>query len=734
MTLNFRAAPMIPPIPSNVELFISLFHGRSDAYARRWEKEGRSGYSPAYAFNWDEFMAHKRQGGSLKDFQNKTLLPLTQEVITKHLTGVHVVGIYPILPDNTSYFLAADFDGANWLNEAVAFIDASSRLPLNAYLERSRSGNGGHVWIFFSEPYPCYKSRQIGLEIVRRAFDFSEFDKEISFDRLFPNQDTLSKAGFGNLIALPLQGTSISEGNTLFLDLPTAVPVYDQWTFLREAKRHSMQELDEVHHRLFVQNTSSIVTTSPSERSLTVSVSNQIVVSRSALTPALVSYLKEELNFLNSEYFTKRRLGISTYKVPKYFKLIEESGDTVSIPRGFLNRLTTFLTDHDIVHSLRFDHSSLDETSFKSCIAMTPLQTKTINAVLQHDQGVIVAPSGSGKTIIGLELVARRKRRALILVHRKQLLDQWVERIQQFLGIPKAHIGEYSGNKKKIGEQVTVALLQSLSRRNDLSEFKNTFGTILVDECHHIPASTFREVVAQLNCHYLYGLTATPERKHNDEKLIYVYIGDIVGRMETTDFQPASIAPNQPVDVIVRETHLAIPFTFSTDLFQLLAKVVCFDTARNQLIVADIVKEASLGRKVLVLSERKEHLAILNLYLKGKSETIVISGEDSLRARKSKVAQIEAGHYQVILSTGQFFGEGIDIRGVTCLILAFPFSFEGKLVQYIGRLRDSGEKRVIIDYRDKNIPFLERQFKLRKRHYRKTPGTKLSEVTSELNP
>ncbi|MCX6142450.1 MAG: DEAD/DEAH box helicase family protein, partial [Ignavibacteriales bacterium] len=698
-----------------------------------WEKDGRSGYSPAYEFSWDEFMAYKRRGGTLKDFENKKLLPLTDDVIKKHLLGSQVVGIYPILPDNTSHFLAADFDGEQWLTEAIAFIDASTQIQLNAYLERSRSGNGGHVWIFLSEPYPCYKSRQIGLELVRGAFDISEFEKEISFDRLFPNQDALSKAGFGNLIALPFQGRSISQGNTVFLDLETGTPFADQWVFLKDVKRHSAQEIDAVHQRLIVQKAGSLVTTVLSGAPLSVFVGSQIVLARSQLSPEVITFLKEELNFLNTEYLTKRRIGKSTYKVQKYFKLIEESGDTVSIPRGFLNRFVAFLNEHAISHSVRYDYPSVDEVPFKSCIELTPFQKEVVDSALEHEQGVIVAPSGSGKTIIGLELIARRKLPALILVHRKQILDQWVERIQEFLGIPKAHIGQYSGSKKKIGNQITVGLLQSLGRKKDLSELKSGFGTILVDECHHIPASTFRQVVAQLNSHYLYGLTATPKRKHNDEKLIYVYIGDIVAQMEAADFKPALSPLSQFLEVVVRETDLAIPFKFSTDLFQLLAKVVCFDTARNRLIVDDILRETAVGKRVLVLSERKEHLEILNLYLKGKSETIVISGGDSPRARKSKVRQIEDGHFQVILSTGQFFGEGIDIRGISCLILAFPFSFEGKLVQYIGRLRDIGDQRLIIDYRDRNIPFLERQFKQRERYYKKLAAKLNSKDPAEVS-
>jgi superfamily II DNA or RNA helicase len=385
-----------------------------------------------------------------------------------------------------------------------------------------------------------------------------------------------------------------------------------------------------------------------------------------------------------------------------------------------LGKLVTFLKEHNIAHEIRYERPPLADVSFRSSIELTPSQTKVLDSAMAHDQGVIVAPSGSGKTIIGLELATRRKMPTLILVHRRQLLDQWVERIQTFLGIPKVHIGQYFGAKKNIGNQITVALLQSFARTKDLSAIKNRFGMLLVDECHHIPASTFREVVAQLNPHYLYGLTATPKRKHNDEKLIYVYIGEILACMEVAHDAPASSITAQSTEIIVRETSLSIPFKFTTDLFQLLAKVICFDTARNQLIVKDILHETNANKKVLILSERKEHLEVLNLYLKGKCETIVISGEDSARMRTSKIKQIEEGHYQAILSTGQFFGEGIDIRGITCLVLAFPFSFEGKLAQYIGRLRESEDQKLIIDYRDKKIPFLERQFKQRERFYKKS--------------
>lgn len=710
---------MITINDQQIELFMSIFRCRTDVYARRWEKSGKSGYSPAYVFNWDEFMAHKRRGGSMKDFENKKLLPLNNNVIKQHLWGQQVVGVYPILTDNTSYFIAADFDGETWKKDATALLNAYTEIGLTAYLERSRSGNGGHVWLFFSENYPCYKSRQITLELIRRAFNVSGFEKEVSFDRLFPNQDTLSRAGFGNLIALPLQGWSLLEKNSLFIDLNTDQPFLDQWAFLQNIKKHSSQELDSIHALLFADNLQKEAVPTI-DGLLNIVVSNQIILPKAQLSPSTIHFLKDELNFLNTEYLTKRRLGKSTYKVQKYFKLISESGDLISLPRGFLKQLILFLNSQHIVYTTHEDHAILDEVNFNSNIELIPAQASVVKSAAECNQGVIVAPSGSGKTIMGLELIASKKQPALILVHRKQLFDQWIERIQTFLGITKTHIGQYSGVKKKIGKQITVGLLQSLARKGDLSELQNAFGTIIVDECHHIPASTFREVVAQLNPKYLYGLTATPKRKHNDEKLIYVYIGDIIAEMSAPDIHidEGKIAGGAP-NILIQSTNLDVPFKFTTDNFQLLAKIISCDTGRNRLVTENILNETRNNKKILVLSERKEHLEILNMYLKSKCETIVISGDDSARSRKSKLAQIENGHYQAIFSTGQFFGEGVDVRGIACLVLAFPFAFEGKLAQYMGRLRDIGVQKLIIDFRDKNIPFLEKQFKQRMQYYQK---------------
>ncbi len=706
-----------------LELYQSLFRGRTDVYARRWEKNGRSGYSPAYQFDWGTFLAHKRQGGTMATFEQKTAIPLTPDVIQKHLLGQYMIGIYPLLENNTSYFIAADFDGERAFDDAKRLINVCADFGLSAYLERSRSGNGAHVWLFFANAYPAVRSRTIILECIQRALELSEFDKEVSFDRLFPNQDLQSGKGLGNLIALPLQGISFRQGNAVFLDPTTHVTYPDQWTFLKTVKPIASTTLDKVFSRLTNNDLSAISTNSKvSRKKIILRLDSGIRIAKLSLNKEAVNFLREELNFTNLDYWLKKRFGKSVYRTEKFFRLIEEEGEDVILPRGFLAGLTGYLRTHGIPFTIRDNRTSLPEVIFSSVIKLRLTQTEIVEQALDVEQGVIVAPAGSGKTVMGLELIARRQQPALILVHRKQIMDQWIDRIQTFFGIAKAHIGRIGGAQNKIGEKVTVAMMQTLARHGDLRDLQKRFGTIIIDECHHIPAKTFREVVSQLNARYCYGLTATPKRQHKDEKLIYLFIGDIVAELADEPLGLPTTTDNEnrvsERTVTIHTTALEVPFSFTADNYQLLARIVAFDQSRNRLVLDDIRHSVTAGKKTLVLSERKEHLEVLNMYLKGAAETIIITGDDSAASRKSKFAQIISGHYQVIFATGQLLGEGLDLPDIQAIVMAFPLAFEGKLKQYVGRIR--GVQKTVYDYHDDKTPFLDRQFKKRKKYYEKS--------------
>jgi len=352
-----------------------------------------------------------------------------------------------------------------------------------------------------------------------------------------------------------------------------------------------------------------------------------------------------------------------------------------------------------------------------------PHQAKALHHFEDKESGILVAPPGSGKTIMGLELIARKKQPSLIIVHRKQIFDQWLERIETFLDIPKRHIGQFAGAKKNIQTPVTVSMIQTLSRCKNLNEISQNFGTILVDECHHIPAKMFRDVITQLNPYYLFGLTATPTRKYNDEKLIFIYLGDIVYEVPK-DYNHELFSMKDMLTIRIRKTDFSMPFRVKTDDFHLLSRGLIFDRARNELIVKDVSEYAKQGYKCLILTERKEHVDILELYLKRDFEVITFTGGLSARSRKKVEEQIHSGHFQILIATGQLIGEGADFPNLDCLFLVYPFSFEGKLIQYIGRI-EHGESnstargRFIFDYRDSNVPVLEKQFKKRNRYYKK---------------
>ncbi|HMG14235.1 MAG TPA: DEAD/DEAH box helicase, partial [Saprospiraceae bacterium] len=406
-----------------------------------------------------------------------------------------------------------------------------------------------------------------------------------------------------------------------------------------------------------------------------------------------------------------------TFKTERYFKFVEERENEIIIPRGFIGKLIRFCRENNIDHDFIDERRKLENISFLFNAKLREHQEILVESIDKKDLGVIVAPPGSGKTIVALKIISEKQQPALIIVHRKQLIEQWIERVETFLGIPKHEIGKIGQGKSKIGKKITIATIQSLAKeveKPDSDILKINFGTIVVDECHHIPAETFRKTISKLQAFYIYGLTATPFRKYNDSKLIFIHLGEIIAEIKSNE-----ISSSQQAKIIIRNTELDIPFNSKTDQFETLSKILIHDSARNRLILRDITSELLKGKRTVIITERKEHIDSLNQYLKQSYETITLSGDDSESNQNTKWKMLKEGNYQVLVTTGQYFGEGTDLQNANCLFLIYPFSFEGKLIQYIGRVQRSEVTPTIYDYRDIQIDYLNKLFLKRNTFYRK---------------
>ena len=716
--------------PTQIQLFKSIFKSREDVFAIRWEKGNKSGYMPAYFYDPYRYKAHRMKGGTFQNYNEKTYLQLTDKEIVKHLNGEQLIGIYPLFPDNTSTFIAADFDEANWLEDALKVINFCREKNIPAYLERSRSGMGGHVWIFFEHPYPAIRSRKIFISILEQSGAFSIFDKSTSFDRLFPNQDFLSGKGLGNLIALPFFKKSLEVGNSCFINVETLQPYPDQFEFMESIKRILVSELDTFYQSISTTTNSAFL--KGIDGKLKIVLRNEIHISRDGMTSPLINFLKEELNFTNSEFIIKKKIGRNTFGTERFFKFVEESENEVIVPRGFIGKLIRFCRENKIEHEFIDDRKKHKTIPFVFNAKLREHQKVVIESISKKDLGVIVAPPGSGKTIVALKIISEKQQPALIIVHRKQLVEQWIERIETFLSIPNSEIGRIQQGKCKIGTKITIATIQSLSKefiKDDVKNILTAFGTIIVDECHHIPAETYRNTIAKLHTFYLYGLTATPFRKYNDGKLIFIHLGEIISEIKSDEISTAHQA-----NIIIRNTELDVPFNSKTDQFETLSKILIHDSTRNKLILKDVTVELKEGKRVVIITERREHIDSLCQYLKQSYETITLSGEDSEPNRKNKWKILKEGNYQVLITTGQFFGEGTDLQNVNCLFLVYPFSFEGKLIQYIGRVQRSEITPTIYDFRDIKIDYLNKLFLKRNTYYRKITrqATLFDEPTEEI--
>lgn len=697
-----------------VRLFRSVFRGRDDVFARRWEntRTGKAGWSPA------------RATGTTGHNPDRDLLPLTDDVVAEHLAGHLHLGLYPLLRDDTCRQLVCDFDGSAWLLDALAYLDAAREAGIPAALERSRSGEGGHVWIGFSDRVSAASARRIGVFLLREAMTVrGEMDLS-SYDRLFPSQDFLPKQGFGNLIALPLQGACRKRGTTVFLDPSTLEPYSDQWAFLASWERLSRQAAVALAESLgeVVAGPDARTFRPPSGRSapppvpasIRASAAAMLVVDRIGLPPPLLAAFKHAASLPNPDFYEKERNRFWTGNTPRFIRCYQETLDQLLLPRGVRVRAEAIAKEAGSELQITDAFPVTPEIDLKLGADLRSDQMAAVDALASHRLGVLVAPPGAGKTVIGCALIARHRTSTLVIVDRQHLVEQWRDRLSTHLGLGKEEVGQLGGQRKPSGV-VDVAMAQSLARRDDLASVTQGYGLVVVDECHHVPAVTFERAVRQIPSPRWVGLTATPYRRDGLQAMMTMYCGPIRHRM--AEPPEGQLLHRQ---LVVHETvHPGVPGDHIQETFRGLV----VDTSRTRRICDDISMSVAEGRNSLVLTRWTEHLdSILTDLTDRGLRPLTLRGGMGKKATRAAVDQLaEPGlSGAVLLATASFLGEGFDCPALDTVFLAFPIRFKGAIVQYVGRiLRPTPTKsRVIVhDYVDVQVPVLARMFAERVRAY-----------------
>lgn len=734
------------PLSEKVKLFRSLFRGREDVFARQFwsRKNQRVGYSPACRHEWNPAYCGK-PSAKCGDCPNQDYIPITDEVIRDHLEGRHTIGIYPLLPDETCHFLAADFDKQSWMENAAAFLETCRQMDIPAFIERSRSGNGAHVWIFFAEAVPASAARKLGCYLLTETMSRRHQLSMDSYDRLLPNQDTLPKGGLGNLIALPLQKGPSEKGNTLFLD-ETLRPYEDQWAFLASITRLGSPRLNELVREATRIGQVIGVRTSPTDEEerpwamppsrrlweslpagplpakVRVVMGNLIYIEKQDLPSPLLNRIKRLAAFQNPEFYKKQNLRLSTFRTPRVICCAEDFPKHLAIPRGCLAELQELLESAGIkldVVDERFQGSKID-VDFHG--QLTSVQKSAVTEMVRHDNGVLVAPSGSGKTVMGIYMIAARRRNTLVLVHRRPLLEQWRAQLASFLEIDPATIGQIGGGKEKPTGFIDVAMLQSLIRKNQVDDIVAGYGQVIVDECHHLPAVTFEQVLRQVKARYVIGLTATPYRRDGQQPIILMQCGPVRYTISQKDTQSQELLRHR---LICRDTSFMVPTQESEPSIHDIYAALVADEERNELILNDLLQAMQKGHSPILLTERREHLDYFVTKLeKSGYHVVVLRGGMGARQRRAvaeQIASIPENEKRVLLATGRYIGEGFDDARLDTLFLGMPVSWKGTLVQYAGRLHriHAGKAEVrIYDYVDRNSPTLMRMFHKRLRGYR----------------
>ena len=742
---------------SKISLFMSLFKGRDDVYAKKWEnkKKTTSGYSPVCLNQWEVGLCGKPKASCSK-CANQLYDALDDHVIENHLRGSIIVGIYPMLPDETCHFLAMDFDEAGWQDDVTTVREVCVEFDIPVAVERSQSGNGGHLWFFFENRLPAALARKFGTAILTFSMNRRHEIHFKSYDRLFPSQDTMPKGGFGNLIALPFQKSARKNNNSEFIN-ESFESYRDQWAFLSSIKKISEDRIENLiqdlchGHELGVLKIDEEETQKPWEtqpisrlkksdfpRKIDIVKANMLFIPKNNISQRALNRLKRLASFKNPMFYKQQAMRLSTYGHQRIISCADETTDYLCLPRGCEIDLFAELEQYGI------DVRLIDKTHGGKRIDVAfnghlrDEQPLALEQLLHHDIGILSGTTAFGKTVVAIKLIAERKVNTLILVDRISLLKQWQERLSDFLIInetlPKmaiaaskkrgrkkkaSIIGQLGGGKKTLSGIVDIALMQSLSRMGEVKNCVKDYGMVISDECHHASAFSYESILKTTNAKYIYGLTATPTRKDGHHPILFMHCGPIRYRDNAK-----KQAEKRPFDhyIIPRFTSLRIPLNSiekEVSIQELYSEVVDNGT-RNQQIVEDVLDSYNRGRNCIILTLRTAHVELLAKKLREEVPDVVIlmggMGSKTTREVFQRITDTPADKNLILVATGSFIGEGFDEPRLDTLFLAMPISWKGTLQQYAGRLHrlfiDKKEVQ-IYDYVDIHVRMLERMYQKR---------------------